>query len=157
MLQRIVSGEQTGVDRAGLDAAIEAGISIGGCVPKGRLAEDGVVQVRYALTEIAKGGYRARTEKNVVESDGTLILNIGTVTGGTRLTVVYACKHDRPFSIVPLDEDPQPQMVTQWLAINDILTLNIAGPRESKFPQGIYLRSISLLRSVLIVYQKMNT
>jgi hypothetical protein len=55
---------------------------------------------------------------------------------------------------IPLDEDPQPQMVTQWLAINDILTLNVAEPRESKCPQGIYLRSISFLRSMLIVCKK---
>jgi hypothetical protein len=94
MLQKIVSGGQTGVDRAGLDAAMEAGIPIGGYCPKGRLAEDGTVPDMYPLIELTKGGYKARTEKNVVESDGTLILNIGKLTGGIKLIVEYMTKRD---------------------------------------------------------------
>jgi hypothetical protein len=95
------------------------------------------------------GGYKARTEKNVVESDGTLILNIGRLTGGTKLTVEYATKHGKPFLVVQLDEKPKTETVTQWLDRNDILTLNVAGPRESKFPQGVYQQSLSFLRTVL--------
>lgn len=96
-----------------------------------------------------KGGYKARTEKNVVESDGTLILNINKLTGGTKLTVEYATKHSKPFLVVQLDEQPKTETVTQWLERNDILTLNVAGPRESKFPQGVYQQSLTFLRTVL--------
>lgn len=147
-VNKIVSGGQTGVDRAGLDAAMEAGIPIGGYCPKGRLAEDGTVPERYELMELTKGGYSARTEKNVVESDGTLILNIGKLTGGTMLTVKYAKKHNRPYMVVQLDASLQPESVVQWIMNNDILVLNVAGPRESKFPEGVYLQSVSFLRSV---------
>jgi hypothetical protein len=147
-VNKIVSGGQTGVDRAGLDAAMEAGIPIGGYCPKGRLAEDGTVPERYQLMELTKGGYSARTEKNVVESDGTLILNIGKLTGGSMLTAKYAKKHNRPYMVVQLDASLQPESVVQWIMNNDILVLNVAGPRESKFPEGVYLQSVSFLRSV---------
>lgn len=148
-LEKIVSGGQTGADRAGLDAAMKAGLPVGGYCPKGRLAEDGVVPYRYPLTEMASRSYTARTEKNVVESDGTLILNVGSLTGGTKKTAEYAGKHAKPFLVIQLDERPAPETVTQWLDRHDILTLNVAGPRESKFPQGIYLQSLLFLRAVL--------
>lgn len=148
-LEKIVSGGQTGVDRAGLDAAMEAGILVGGYCPKGRLAEDGVVPYRYPLTEMASQSYTARTEKNVVESDGTLILNVGSLTGGTKKTAEYAGKHAKPFLVIQLDERLTPETVTQWLNRHDILTLNVAGPRESKFSQGIYQQSLLFLRAVL--------
>ncbi|MDD2542742.1 MAG: putative molybdenum carrier protein [Desulfuromonadaceae bacterium] len=148
-IEKIVSGGQTGVDRAGLDAAMEAGILVGGYCPKGRLAEDGVVPYKYPLTEMASRSYTARTKKNVVESDGTLILNIGSLTGGTKKTAEYAGKHAKPFLVVPLDKLPSPETVIQWLDRHDILILNVAGPRESKFPQGIYQQSLLFLRAVL--------
>ena len=80
-LDKIVSGGQTGADRAGLDAAMKFGLAVGGYCPKGRLAEDGTVPEHYPLVEMAKGGYSVRTERNVIESDGTLILNIGKLWG----------------------------------------------------------------------------
>ena len=150
MIRKVVSGGQTGVDRAGLDAAMEAGIPIGGYCPKGRLAEDGKVPIDYALTELSSGGYKARTEKNVVESDGTLVLNIGKLTGGTKITVEYAIKHGKPFLAVQLDEQPKPETVIQWLEKYATMTLNVAGPRESKIPQGIYKQALSFLRVMLI-------
>jgi hypothetical protein len=149
MLQKIVSGGQTGVDRAGLDAAMEAGITVGGYCPKGRLSENGTVPDCYPLIELTIGGYKARTEKNVIESDGTLILNIGKLTGGTKLTVEYAKKNGKPFLVVQLDEEPKPETVKQWLSNNDILNLNVAGPRESKLPGGIYQQAVSFFRAVL--------
>jgi len=155
MLQKIVSGGQTGADRAGLDAAIEVGIPVGGYCPKGRLAEDGIIPERYPLIELTKGGYKARTEKNVVESDGTLVLNVGKLTGGTKMTVEYAIKHGKPFLVVQLEGQPKPETVIQWLEKYAILTLNIAGPRESKIPQGIYQQGFSFLRVVLIKLPKM--
>ena len=109
---------------------------------------------RYPLTEMTKGGYKARTEKNVAESDGTLILNIGKLTGGTKLTVEYAVKHGKPSLVIQLDENPKPETVTQWLQVNDVMTLNVAGPRESKFPQGVYQQALLFLREMLVNLQQ---
>ncbi len=82
ILDKIISGGQTGADRAGLDAAMEAGISVGGFCPRGRLTEDGMIPARYPLLELETVEYMVRTERNVVESDGTLILNVGQLSGG---------------------------------------------------------------------------
>lgn len=106
-MEKIIAGGQTGADRAGLDAAMEAGIPVGGYCPKGRLAEDSTVPAKYLLTELNAGGYTARTEKNVVESDGTLILNVGNLSGGTRLTLDCAKKHAKPCLVVQLVHEPE--------------------------------------------------
>jgi hypothetical protein len=96
-LERIVSGGQSGADRAGLDAALLHGLPHGGWCPKGRKAEDGVIDLKYLLTETTSAGYRTRTERNVRDSDGTLILTLSAVlTGGSLLTQNLARKHSRP-------------------------------------------------------------
>lgn len=145
LLEKVISGGQTGVDRAGLDAALEAGIPVGGYCPKGRLAEDGTIPQRYPLTELTVDDYAARTEKNVKESDGTLILNVGTLSGGTRLTLDFARKHNKPCLIVHLDRDPETAPVWQWAQEHSIRILNIAGPRESKQP-GLHDIAVTFLR-----------
>ena len=150
MIEKVVSGGQTGVDRAGLDAAMEAGIPVGGYCPKGRLAEDGTVPECYPLIELTRGGDPARTEKNVIESDGTLVLNVGRVSGGTRVTVDCAKKHGRPFLVVALDKKPQLEDVLAWLKLHGIKTLNVAGPRESKCP-GVYQLALDFLGNCLDV------
>src|SRR5210317_1948565 len=80
---RIVSGGQTGVDRGALDAALTLGRVCGGWCPEGRLADDGPIPARYPLQELPGGGYRARTRRNVRDSDATLIVTFGAPTGGT--------------------------------------------------------------------------
>jgi hypothetical protein len=87
---KIISGGQTGVDRAALDAALALNIPCGGWCPKGRKAEDGPIPERYPLQETSSADYRVRTEKNVTDSDGTLILTRGPVTGGTAYTVIVS-------------------------------------------------------------------
>lgn len=154
MIEKVVSGGQTGVDRAGLDAALEVGIAIGGYCPKGRLAEDGKVPDCYALTELSRGGYPARTERNVAESDGTLILNVGSVSGGTRATVDFAKKHHKPHLVVQLDKHPEVGEVVAWLNEHGIRTLNVAGPRESKYPGGVYQPALAFLRLLLAHLQR---
>lgn len=139
-LEKIVSGGQTGVDRAGLDAALKAGIPIGGYCPEGRLAEDGRIPDRYPLMEMAGGGYSDRTEKNVAASDGTLILNMGRLTDGTLLTAECAEKYNKPCLILHLEDNPRTSALADWLVRNKIRILNVAGPRESKLP-GIYYRA----------------
>lgn len=115
--------------------------------PKGRLAEDGTVPDKYPLNEIKTGGYMARTEQNVIDSNGTLVLNVGRLSGGTKRTVEFAHKHGRPCLIVQIENNPAPETVVQWLTENDIRILNIAGPRESKCP-GVHVSALEYLRRV---------
>jgi hypothetical protein len=150
-LKEIISGGQTGVERAGLDAALEAGLEIGGYCPKGRKAEYGKIPERYPLIETPSGDYRVRTEKNVLESDATLILNVGRLSGGTALTEKHTRKHKKPCLVIQLEFQNAGRVdrIRRWLAYNDIQTLNVAGCRESK-SMGIYMMALKLLRKVLI-------
>jgi hypothetical protein len=128
----IISGGQTGVDRAALDAAIALGIQHGGWCPRGRLAEDGPIPDRYALRETASSEYRERTEQNVLDSDATLILHRGPLSGGTLLTRQLAVRHRKPCLTIDLTEPDKPATVREWLRTNNVTTLNVAGPRESQ-------------------------
>jgi hypothetical protein len=93
MIEKIISGGQTGADRAALDVAIKFNIPHGGWIPKGRKAEDGRLPDKYQLQEMSTASYPQRTEKNVLESDGTLIFSRGEPTGGTRYTRMTSLKH----------------------------------------------------------------
>ncbi|NVN93552.1 MAG: hypothetical protein HXX11_23550 [Desulfuromonadales bacterium] len=150
MLRKVVSGGQTGVDRAGLDAAINAGFPISGYCPKGRLAEDGTIPEKYPMIEMDRPESYYRTEKNVQDSDGTLILNKGELTEGTRLTHDITVKYGKPSLIVQLDvlEVVKPEHVVRWIEGQLIGTLNVAGPRESKSPNGIYVEAFAYLARV---------
>src|SRR3989344_782830 len=101
---KIISGGQTGVDRAALDAALELGLPCGGIVPKGRLAEDGRIPERYPVQECDSEDYVVRTELNVIHSDATLILNRGEISGGTLITAQFCRKHKKPFHVIPMDQ-----------------------------------------------------
>ena len=133
-VRRIVSGGQTGVDRGALDAAILLGIAHGGWCPAGRLAEDGPIADVYHLTETPSPDYAVRTEQNVVDSDATLILCRGELTGGTQLTYQFARQHDKPVLSLDLGSEPDLADVAAWLAEHNVTVLNIAGPRESTCP-----------------------
>ncbi|MFZ5797820.1 MAG: putative molybdenum carrier protein [Thermodesulfobacteriota bacterium] len=147
---RIISGGQSGADRAALDAAIRLGIPHGGWLPRGRKAEDGPLPAHYRLRETETARYRERTEKNIVDSDATLILSFGPLTGGSALTESLALRHDRPCLIIDLAEVPRAEAaaaVEQWLRRYKIRTLNVAGPRASNQP-GIYDAVLDLLLAV---------
>lgn len=131
---KIVSGGQTGVDRAALDAAIALDIPHGGWCPRGRLAENGRIPSRYKLTETDSPHYAVRTERNVLDSDATLILCRGTPSGGTELTLRLADQHRRPAMIVDLDAPIVADEIHAWLTEYAVSTLNVAGPRESQSP-----------------------
>ena len=134
-VSKVISGGQTGADRAALDWAIEHGIEHGGWCPEGRLSEDGAIPERYNLTELSGAGYRARTRANVRDSDATLIVTMdATLTGGSRQTMVFAKAMGKPW----LHVHPQ----TEWkpasrhlLDGHPIAILNVAGPRASTAPQ----------------------
>ncbi|MCG3199817.1 MAG: molybdenum cofactor carrier [Candidatus Omnitrophica bacterium] len=144
----IVSGGQTGVDRAALDVALELGISCGGWCPLGRLAEDGVLPDRYPLRETESADYSQRTEWNVRDSDGTLIIARGTLTGGTALTESLARRLGKPCLVADPDLEPDLTSIREWIEAKDIRKLNVAGPRESSQP-GIYSQAAGILRGIL--------
>ena len=143
-VRQIVSGGQTGVDRAGLDAALDAGLPIGGWCPRGRRSEKGLIPKRYPLKETAARSYAVRTEWNVRDSDGTLIVVLDTVGGGTQLTLDLAREQQKPAKVVHLHPARSPNLFTdenslneqiesvvQWLRDHRIRVLNVAGPRGS--------------------------
>ncbi|MDG4551709.1 MAG: putative molybdenum carrier protein [Candidatus Contendobacter sp.] len=134
VMLKIISGGQTGVDRAALDVALALGLAVGGWCPKGRRAEDGIIPDRYPLVETPERNYQARTRRNVEDSDGTLILNVGKLDGGTALTASHARQIGKPCLVVALEAGIEPTTFRDWLAANHIAVLNVAGPRESKRP-----------------------
>jgi len=155
LCERIVSGGQTGADRGALDFAIQHGYIHGGWAPHGRLAEDGVIPAKYQLTEIAEGGYRQRTRRNVADSDATLIVNLGELDGGTLATQVFAEKSGKPCLVVQADPGISEGMVNSviaWLRQHDVKILNVAGPRESKRP-GICRLTSEMLTAMDAVLQ----
>lgn len=148
--EHIVSGGQTGADRGALDFAIKYGYTHGGWAPHGREAEDGVIPLKYQLAELADGGYRQRTRRNVQDSDGTLIVNLGELDGGTKATQAFAEQMGKPYLVMQLDAGVTVEAaasVLAWLREHAIKTLNVAGPRESKRP-GIHRLTGELLQAV---------
>jgi hypothetical protein len=145
---RIVSGGQTGVDRAALDAALALGLPCGGWCPKGRRAEDGPIAERYPLLETDSPRYAARTRMNVLAADGTLILNRGALDGGSALTAAFARERGKPLLVLALDEADALARVRAWVAAHRIAVLNVAGPRESRAP-GIYAGARAFLERLL--------
>jgi len=151
--RRIVSGAQTGVDRAALDVALELGIACGGWVPMGRLDEEGRIPGRYSgLRETATAEWNERTEANVRDSDGTLILSRGPLTGGSKYTAEAATRLDRPclhLDLAVLPRREAARAAREWIDATGIETLNVAGPRASKDP-GLYELARHLLRDVMV-------
>ncbi len=141
---RIISGGQTGVDRAALDSASGLRLIIGGWCPAGRRAEDGRIPEKYPLQETSSRDYRERTRLNVRDADGTLVLFAGDVFGGTALTAQEAMKMRKPLFMFDVNERIDTRPIIRWLRIHRIRTLNVAGPRESESP-GIYHRSKIIL------------
>ncbi len=148
-VRRIVSGGQTGVDRGALDAAIALGIEHGGWCPRGRLAEDGVIPRRYRLRQTKSAAYPTRTEQNVLDSDGTLILYRQRLYGGTELTRRLAEKHGKPYFLVDLKQQLDLLPVHRWIDERSIAVLNVAGPRESSAP-GIGREACEFLAALLV-------
>jgi hypothetical protein len=147
-LRKLVSGGQTGVDRAALDVAIELGIPCGGWCPKGRFAEDGAIPACYPLRETPLDEYAQRTEWNVRDSDATLIITWGAPAGGTAFTADMAAKWKKPCCVVNLDEPVEMARTCEWIGTVRARVLNVAGPRASRGPQ-IYPEARQFLLTLL--------
>lgn len=154
MVSKIISGGQTGADQAALDAAIKFNIEHGGWVPKGRKRENGVLPSKYRMQEMDTTDYAARTRKNVMDSDGTVLPAKGPLRGGTLLTQRIALQAGRPcchIDLMAMDEFEGALMLNTFVTESDIRVLNVAGPRLSKDP-GIY-RSVKAVIEALIYMQ----
>ena len=144
---KVVSGGQTGVDQAALRVAIDLGLPHGGWCPKGRKCETGAIPADYKLQELDSHRYSDRTERNVVDSDATLILYRGALTGGTLLTHRLAKRHNKLHLVVDLLSDVPAESVSDWIKANAVQVLNVAGPRESTC-NGIFDMSRAYLERV---------
>jgi hypothetical protein len=140
----LISGGQTGVDRAALDFCLENNIPCGGWCPKGRLAEDGIIPDKYPLLETGSEDYDVRTRLNIEDSDGTLIIYKSELDKGTRFTLKTIQEKGKPYFLINLSLRIDPVIVKNWVIANDLKTINIAGPRESNSP-GIYETSKAFL------------
>ena len=161
---RIISGGQTGVDRAALVAAMSYSISVGGWVPKGRMAEDGVVPESFYGMRECEGGYRERTRANVRSADATLILSDKfPLSGGTAYTAKIAAEIGKPCMVVNLDLPDVEQQIREWMlslenaipekaAKDEKIVLNVAGPRESVSP-GIFEKAKTVLLHVFVRFR----
>lgn len=136
---KIISGGQTGVDRGALDAALASIIPCGGWCPKQRRAEDGRIPDRYPLSEMDSSEYKPRTLRNVLESDGTLVIYFGELEGGTKLTVCYCKQQRKPCKLInacKISTEQGAYLVEHFVIKQRIKVLNVAGPRISRQPQA---------------------
>ncbi len=136
---KIISGGQTGVDRAALDVALAHGIESGGWCPTGRLDEFGRIPDRYPLKELKSSGFTERTLQNVKDSDGTVIIYPGNLSGGTEETVKFCAEQRRPYELIDVSNvstEKATQLIENFVRENNISTLNVAGPRASEWPDG---------------------
>ena len=149
-LESLWSGGQTGADRAALDVAIRHGFPHGGWCPKGRRAEDGVIDQRYQLRETPSVRYLRRTGWNVRDTDGTAVFSFERdLTGGTLQTVAYLHRYDKPFVHIVRDSTAQPELdLLRFIRGHGIRRLNVAGPRESTSP-GMYLWVTEVIEALL--------
>lgn len=146
-VRKLISGGQSGVDRAALDVGLELDYEVGGWCPAGRWAEDGEIDERYPLRETPSAEPSQRTEWNIRDCDGCLILSPDPLAGGTAYTEMLARESGKPLLVVdPWQGDRD--RAREWLARSGVGVLNVAGPRESQRP-GIYDAAVEFLRSLL--------
>jgi hypothetical protein len=139
VLAKIVSGGQTGVDRAALDVALAVDFPCGGWCPADRSAEDGLIPERYPVVPLPGIGFRRRTRQNVIDSDGTIIFYFEVLKGGTRLTRNLCALEKKPFIVLDARQFPESaaaESAIRFVEQNAIAVLNVAGPRRSGWAEG---------------------
>jgi len=138
-LAKIISGGQTGVDRAAIDAALKRGIECGGWCPAGRLDEFGKIPEHYPLKEMERGSFSERTLQNVKDSDGTVIIFRGELRGGTKQTTEFCESEKRPYQLIDADRvavNEASKLISKFVRENGVRILNVAGPRASEWAEG---------------------
>lgn len=156
MLEKIISGGQTGADQGALDGAIACKFPYGGSLPAGRKTEDGPLPLSYEMVELASDRYADRTERNVIDSDATLIVSHGRLTGGSELTMKVAKRLGKPCLHIDFDRsdaDRAAAEVTDWLTSCRACILNVAGPRASSDPE-IYNRARTLIMGLITMSRR---
>lgn len=152
---KIISGGQTGVDRAALDWAMANDISYGGWCPQGRMAEDGMIDVQYNLRETPKSDYRQRTEWNVRDSDATVIISLASqLAGGSLATAGFAAEHRKPcLHLSGLQDAPEnSRQLAGFLRRHEVQIINVAGPRATgEADVGTFTKSI--LNELLVKWE----
>ena len=136
---KIISGGQTGVDRAALDVALKRSIDCGGWCPAGRLDEIGRIPDRYPLKELERGGFTERTLQNIIDSDGTVIIYSVQLSGGTEQTVRFCVGQERPHQLIDaskISTEKAAASIADFVRKHKIDILNVAGPRQSEWPEG---------------------
>jgi Circularly permutated YpsA SLOG family len=136
---KIISGGQTGVDRAALDVALNHGIECGGWCPAGRLDEFGRIPDQYPVQELEEGGFAERTLRNVKDSDGTVVIYAEKLSGGTEQTVRFCVEQRRPHQLIDAPKtsaEGAAKLIADFVRNNSIEILNVAGPRESEWAGG---------------------
>jgi hypothetical protein len=145
-LLKIISGGQTGVDRAALEWALANGVPHGGWCPKGRKAEDGIISIQFQLKETGSENYSMRTRRNVQDSGGTLIFSKGLeLSGGTEETAEFAKKIGKPLLhlVSSLEVEAAATQLDAFLKEHGIVVLNVAGPRASEEPDtGKFVQAV---------------
>jgi Circularly permutated YpsA SLOG family len=144
---KIISGGQTGVDRAALDAALRHGIECGGWCPAGRLDEFGKIPNHYPIRELQGGGFTERTLQNVKDSDGTVVMYPGELRGGSEQTIRFCVELQRPHQLIDaskINAEDAANLITDFVRANKPGILNVAGPRHSEWPEGYAYASRAL-------------
>jgi hypothetical protein len=152
-IEKIVSGGQTGADRAALDFALRYRIPYGGWVPKGRKTEDGRLPKRYNLQEMPSPHYSQRTRQNVIDSDGTVIFSHGFLTGGSLLTKNFARRYEKPclhLDMAQTSIETAARQLNRWIEDHRLKTLNVAGPRAGR-DSRIYHVTMTVLETTFCV------
>jgi Circularly permutated YpsA SLOG family len=144
---KIISGGQTGVDRAALDVALSRGIDCGGWCPAGRLDEFGKIPDHYPIQELPGGGFAERTLQNVKDSDGTVVIYPDELRGGTEQTICFCVELGRPQQLIvasKISVEGAANLIADFVHENKINILNVAGPRQSEWPEGYAYASHAL-------------
>lgn len=150
-LLKVISGGQTGVDRAALDAALDAGYPCGGVCPRGRRAEDGAIPLRYPMTESASARYGERTRRNVDQACATVVIHFGRLEGGSALTVHYGQKVGKPVLVLDGEAADAAESIVRLVAFcreHQVRVLNVAGPRD-RADGVVWLRARDVVRGFL--------
>jgi hypothetical protein len=153
MIRKIISGGQIGAEQAALDVAIKLGISHGGWIQKGRRTQRWILPDKYKLNEMPTASYKDRIEKNVTDSEGTVIISHGRLTGGSDYSYKMAKKHNRPCLHMDLKETPvrvAAAKVNSWILENDIEVLNVAGAKASE-DSKIYDDTLSVIEGAILL------